>query len=270
MNTLPSSDQIDSLMSQATKPLELRRASLLNEKARALYETMTAKKSNICFAADYTKMSELLDALQLVGPHVCMVKIHVDILADFTRESMQRVTQLAQELRFVLFEDRKLADIGRIAGVQLTGGIYKIADWADFVTVHSVIGEPSIGAMAELDIKTNAFLIADLTSDRNLIDANYTEKSIQIGVSQSKFVAGFIGSRRYHDGFLTLSPGISGSARVDGQGQTYKSVHDAISQGSDILIVGSDIKNSDNPGATAAKYQLEGYKAYLEVLLSRS
>ncbi len=41
-----------------------------------------------------------------MGPHICMLKTHADIVSDFSKETAHQLSTLAEKHNFVIMEDR--------------------------------------------------------------------------------------------------------------------------------------------------------------------
>jgi uridine monophosphate synthetase len=144
------------------KRLELTRQSI----AGRILECILAKKSNLCVAVDVRSSGELLSLAKKLAPHVCCIKTHVDAVDDWSKESAAALVKIASEGNFLLFEDRKFADIGHTVALQYS----KVAEWADFVTAHGLPGKGLIDGLEFVAYKKDdgklrgAVILAEMSS----------------------------------------------------------------------------------------------------------
>lgn len=145
-----------------------KRAELANSHiAKQLFTIMATKKSNLCLSVDLTSSTKILDLLEKVGEHVCLVKTHIDIIEDFTDDFVKQLKKLADRFNFLILEDRKFADIGNTVSLQYLKGLYKIGEWADCVTAHSLPGEGILKALngSMNGVGRGVFLLAEMSSE---------------------------------------------------------------------------------------------------------
>ena len=122
-------------------------------------------------------------------------------------------------------------------------------------------------------------LLAQMSSEGNLLTAEYTEACIEVAREHSDFAMGFISQENLNaeagDGFLCMAPGCQmanggeedgeGGVKGDGMGQKYNDPRTMIrDRGVDVIIVGRGILNSANPVKEAEKYRKVAWAAYEE------
>ncbi|MDR3492068.1 MAG: orotidine-5'-phosphate decarboxylase [Gammaproteobacteria bacterium] len=248
----------------------LERAKLCNNPvAIKLLSLMDAKKTNLSVSVDVTRKEELLSLANSLGPSICVLKTHIDILEDFDNETVTMLQQIAKQHNFIIFEDRKFADIGNTASLQYEKGIYHIADWAQLTNAHSVAGADSIASLKKVGLQKNnaMLLVAEMSSQGNLAHGYYTAETVQMASQYSDFVIGFICQHKLTENptFIHFTPGIKFSGGEDAQGQQYRTPHQAIVEaGIDIIIVGRGIYTATSIQHEAKKYQEAGWEAYLQ------
>lgn len=241
-----------------------------NAVARRLLVLMDRKKSNVCAAADFTTTAEVLRFADRVGPYVCMIKTHADIVVDFNAESMRQLTELAEKHDFLIFEDRKFADIGNTVKEQLTGGHTQISKWAHIVNTHILPGPGILHALTADDAAKDRglLLIAEMSSQGHMITEAYRSTAVAIANSNLVHVAGFIAQSPLVDadlGLVNMQPGVHIQHSADSLGQGYREPREAVLRcGADVIIVGRGISVASDHAAAAQLYREAGWDAYVE------
>ncbi|XP_018024815.1 uridine 5'-monophosphate synthase [Hyalella azteca] len=248
------------------KTFELRADAAVHPLVRSLLGIVTSKRSNLCVSADVSSCTELLTLAQQVGPHICLLKTHVDTLPDFSDSVAQQLRSVAQQHNFLLFEDSKFVDIGATVARQWE----RRGAWADIVTVVPIAGDGLLTAIAQAALdnsKKGVILVAEMSSDGALRSAEYQEMCRAAAKRFPHLVMGFVSQSSISQSpwLLQLSPGVSVSASGDALGQRYVSPECSVGErGADVIIVGRGVTTSSDPAAAAANYQQLAYSAYLE------
>ncbi|GIX84788.1 uridine 5'-monophosphate synthase [Caerostris extrusa] len=253
---------------QKRLPFEKRAEMCKQPVVKKLFEIIARKKTNLCVAVDSLQSDSLLELADKLGPFVCMLKTHIDILRDFSNDVPVKLKELAEKHNFLIFEDRKFADIGNTVMNQYESGIYKIQQWADIVTVHGIPGSGIIEALkiASRDSERGCVLIAEMSSKGALTDENYRKKIREMADSHTDYVIGFVSQQKISENpsFIHMFPGVNIAVSGDSLGQQYKSPENAVANGADVVIVGRGICSSSDIIATAIEYKSRSYNAYDE------
>ncbi len=239
-----------------------------NPTGKALFELMEEKKTNLSFNPDVTSKAEFLQLVDQVGPEICMLKTHYDVIEDWDEDCIEQLQSLAKKHHFLIFEDRKFADIGNTVRLQYA----PIARWADITNAHTVPGPGIIKGLAQVGMprKRGLLLLAEMSSTGTLAKGAYTAASIEYAKRHKDFVIGFIAMRKLTDdpSFVHITPGVKLQKGTDNLGQQFKTPEYVIGEcGSDIIQVGRGIYQADDPRAEAARYRKAGWEAYANTQL---
>lgn len=248
-----------------------------NQVSRRLFELMSVKETNLCAAVDETDPDRFLALIEKLGPEVALIKTHVDTIEGYTGKIMVDLQNLAREHNFLIFEDRKFADIGQTVKNQYTKGIFHIVEWADIVNAHSLPGPGIVTGLKEtveehgmLD-KRGILLLAQMSSKDNLITKDYTKQTVDMAIEHSDFVIGFIGAgvgdlpllaSLAPPQMLIMTPGVQLAEGGDKHRQTFSTPQDVVTAGADVIIVGRGIYGDPKPISKAKEYRQAGWDAY--------
>ncbi|GMM37205.1 orotidine-5'-phosphate decarboxylase [Saccharomycopsis crataegensis] len=246
-----------------------------NPLVKKLFTIMEEKKTNLCASVDVRTTKEFLELIEKLAPFICVVKTHIDILDDFTYDgTILPLLELKKKHNFLIFEDRKFADIGNTVKLQYSAGVYKISTWADITNAHGVTGPGIVAGLKAAAEETTTeprglLMLAQLSSKGSIATGEYTKQTIDIARTDKSFVVGFIAQHKVEEqegeDWVVMTPGVGLDDKGDALGQQYRTVSEVVGkEGCDIIIVGRGLfgKGRD-PLVEGKRYQEAGWNSYL-------
>jgi orotidine-5'-phosphate decarboxylase len=218
----------------------------------------------------------------VLGPHIAVLKTHIDIVSDFSAATTTGLSALAAKHNFLIFEDRKFVDIGHTAQQQYHGGALRISEWAHIVNASVLAGEGIITALQQTAGAADfpyprdrgVLILAEMTSHGSLATGPYTAASVDIARRSSDVTIGFVATRALGDtqcaeppvageDFVVFTTGVNRAVKGDKLGQQYQTPTSAVQRGADFIIAGRGIYAAKDPLEAVKAYRQEGWEAYL-------
>lgn len=244
--------------SPSRKRTRLENKEILHPVGKNMIDIALRKKSNLIASADVVSSLELINLANGIGDKIVALKLHSDIITDFSWELVTELRKIAREKDFLLFEDRKFADIGNTQELQFKQGVYRFAEWVDMVTAHPIAGEKSFDVFEP----TGVVAIVEMSSAGALTDDYYVSNALNIA-QKSADVFAVVAQRQVPDDLLLLTPGVNIDKKGDSKGQQYNTPKKVFSEYlTDFMIVGRGIYKANNPVVAAEEYRQQGWEAY--------
>ncbi len=215
----------------------------------------------VIVALDYASAEPALALARRLSPELCRLKVGKEL---FTRCGPQLVDQLQQQ-GFEIFLDLKFHDIpNTVAGAVRAAA--ELGVW--MVNVHAGGGRRMMEAAADaLQAYANRPLLIGVTvltsmSDQDLQELGYTESAAQrvLRLAQMSAASGLDGvvcsameaaelRRARGETFCLVTPGIRLAGDDAGDQRRVVTPSDALSLGSDYLVIGRSVTGAEDPMA---------------------
>ena len=200
------------------------------------------KQTNIIASVDCDNLYEMVD---IVGPHVCAIKLHADI---FRTLDVDKLLMLKKKHNLLIIEDRKFSDIPYICLKQLS----HMKAYADIVTVHGICGSQLVEVLGK---EIGVLVVHNMTVNGNLTDVLYQNRVADMANIKGIDFVGFVSPTKVKN-YLTLTTCINLNNSTDNLGQMYNYRNKSNKQDvGDLFIVGRGIYETDDILAAVLRYK---------------
>jgi len=240
-----------------------------NNVIKRLITIIKEKKKNLVFSADIHDFFKLVKIVSKIGKHICILKIHCDIIENFNLEKATILKKLAEEQQFLIFEDRKFTDIGNTFINQYTQGSFKISEWADIITINTTNSALfSTFANHNKDLNKAILPVCDMSNESlSAFELHNRKNKINKLVDEYKdHIIGIVTQKRedymINSNIFYFTPGVNIISKTDDSDQRYRTPQKAILvDNCDLIIVGRGIYSSEDIYETARQYKAIGWNA---------
>lgn len=248
-----------------------------NSMTKTLFEIIDKKKTNLVVSIDFKCINQVYEIINQVKDSVCAIKLHSDTWengSQIIKQYSEMIATMAIRHNFLVFEDRKFADIGSTVQQQYSQMTTRY-NRLDLMTVLPIFGEGTVTSLNECVKRSNGnvgmMLVAEGSSVDNLFSPTFAHKCMDIAYKNDETVSGIICQRRVSldNRFVYMTPGVHLSATTDGSDQKYRSPSDAIIRDDcDVIIVGRGITHLplNQIEQESKRYASKAYQCYQQKL----
>lgn len=229
-----------------------------NEFNRKLIDIIKQKQSALCVSLDIPFWKEGVKILRKIAPYICMIKLHCDLIVDWSKETITELKEIAKESNFLIMQDSKFIDVPHIVEKQLSLSNYNICNWADCVTVHwenykdlkKLENTFKLKFINVVEMNTLEHNFSDdyYKSVNQLIDPYFAKDKVHGYRNESDCI---VSQSRYkkNGNVLKLTPGVVENEEDLGlvNSDRYRTIENAmVRDRNHIVIIGSNIIYDDN------------------------
>lgn len=160
---------------------------LLNRTPIIKFKKHLYNYGKLCFAADLNTSEEIIEKIYKIGHDISVLKLHPELIDDWDYTTIAKFRGLADEYQFLLWVDIKICEVPHIAIKQL-----EPYNWADLISVMSIVGNNTLNKLNELakDLNVMLILVPSLHTEGKLI---WNDNTNNLLINNCTHIVGSVG-----------------------------------------------------------------------------
>ena len=251
----------------------------LDAKIWELRDIISDKRSAVCLSLDVPNWQLGRELLRLAAPYICMVKIHPDLFSDWSKEAQTELINMAQEGRYQIMCDQKMADVPKIVYRQIRAdmlGLYRVADWITIMPNNYLdVAEYFASHVEEqkINMRPQLLLVGQMNTKSSLSNTPDFKAAVSEIILQPQFpVKAMITQLNvYSDAVLGMTPGAILDDAPNPDPARYRTIRDAISRDhNQVVILGAGLLGPLTDSPTATDVELGEFQTRMELAARQS
>jgi orotidine-5'-phosphate decarboxylase len=236
----------------------------LDTKIWELREIISDKRTAVCLSLDVTNWQLGRELLQIAAPYICMVKIHPDLFSDWTQTAQNELINMAQEGRYQIMCDQKMADVPKIVLRQIQAdmlGLYRVADWItimpnNYLDVAEYLAIQMKANQTDIHMRPQLLLVGQMNTKSSLSNTPDFKAAVSEIILQPNYpVRAMITQLNvYSDAVLGMTPGVILDDAPNPDPARYRTICNAICRDHNhVVILGAGLLGllTDSTSATS-------------------
>lgn len=212
------------------------------KKLTELRQIISKKKTAVCLSLDINNWQLGRELVHLAGNYICMLKIHPELIEDWTPDTRDEIKNLAIKYDFQIMCDQKMADVPKIVERQICSSLFGLSDLADWITImpNNYLDVASHLNNLPNPLPPRLLLVAQMNTQNSLGQISEFQNMINQIITKTPQIGAVITQVNSYPRIFGMTPGVILNDTFNPNPARYRDIQTAIIRDKNNVVILGD------------------------------